>query len=84
MTIQHTPDQEQFVQSKVKAGHYQSAEEVIATALQLLKHHEESEAEWLESIRPAIDAAYEATEPAIDGSAFVTQIRQRLQTPKQS
>jgi antitoxin ParD1/3/4 len=83
MTIQLTPDQERFIQSKVQAGQYQSAEDVIATALRLLEDYDNSEAHWLESIRPAIDAAYESTEPAIDGSTFVNQLRQRLKTAKQ-
>ncbi len=84
MTIHLTPDQEQFIQSRVQTGQYQSAEEVLATALQLLQDHETTQADWLENIRPAIDEAYAATEPAIDGPTFINQLRHRLQVAKQS
>jgi antitoxin ParD1/3/4 len=83
MPIQLTADQEAIIQRKIQAGQYQSPEAVIEAALQLLNDYESNEAEWIESIRPKIDAAYENTDPAIDGSTFINQLRQRLQSQHQ-
>lgn len=47
MTIQLTPDQETFVQSQVKTGQYQSVEEVLSTALRLLREN---------NLTPVLDA----------------------------
>jgi antitoxin ParD1/3/4 len=80
MPIQLTPDQEAIIQSKIQAGQYQSPEAVIAAALQLLNDYESNEADWIESIRPKIDAAYENLSPPVDGSTFIDQLRQRLQS----
>ncbi len=40
MPIQLTPDQEQFIQTKIQAGQYQTAEEIVATALLLLAEYD--------------------------------------------
>jgi antitoxin ParD1/3/4 len=79
MSIQLTPAQEHIVHSKLQTGQYESAEEVLEIALQLLGEYESGEAGWLESIRGKIDEAYESTEPSVDGSTFVNQLRQRFQ-----
>jgi antitoxin ParD1/3/4 len=65
MPIQLTPAQEAIIQSKLQTGQYQSPEAVIEAALQLLNDYESSEAEWIESIRPKIDAAYENTDSPV-------------------
>jgi antitoxin ParD1/3/4 len=78
MTIQLTDAQEQIIHSKLQTGQYKSAEEVLEVAFCLLNEYELGEVDWLESVRDKIDAAYESTEPAIDGSTFVNQLRQSL------
>ncbi len=40
MTVNLTPEQEQFVQSELQAGHFRTAEEVIAEALLALREKE--------------------------------------------
>jgi antitoxin ParD1/3/4 len=82
MTIQLTPDHEQIVQAKLQSGQYKNAEEVLSMALKLLEAHEAGEAEWLESIRPKINAAYANTEPPVELSTAISQIRQRLHASK--
>lgn len=83
MTIQLTPEQEELIALRMQTGEYQSIEDVLAEAFQLLRDcHDDGEAEWIEQIRPAIDAAYETTQPAIDGSTFINQLRQRLQASR--
>ena len=70
------------LQQKVKTGKYQSPQEVIDFALQLLDEYEQiTDAEWREDIRQKIDKAIFASEnhPLIDGETFVTEIIHRFQ-----
>jgi antitoxin ParD1/3/4 len=82
MNIHLTPQQEHLVQQQVETGKYQSPEEVIDFALQLLDEYEQTDAEWREDIRQKIDEAILISEnhPLIDGETFVTEIISRFQT----
>jgi antitoxin ParD1/3/4 len=44
MNVSLTPELEQFVQTKVQSGRYNSASEVVREALRLLEEHEKSRA----------------------------------------
>jgi len=80
MSISLTPDQERFVQTKLQAGKYRSAEEILEIALRLLDEYDRSEAEWVENIRVKIDAAIETSNHTapIDGETFVNGILERF------
>jgi antitoxin ParD1/3/4 len=80
MSIQLTPALEQLIHSKVQTGQYKSAEEVLETAMKLLNAYDLGEADWLTSVRSKIDEAYETTEAPVDGSTFINQLRQRIQS----
>jgi antitoxin ParD1/3/4 len=84
MSISLTPDQERFVQSKLQAGKYDSAEEVLEIALRLLEEFDRAEAEWVEAVRGKIDAAIAASEHTapVDGETFVNGILDRFQQAK--
>jgi Arc/MetJ-type ribon-helix-helix transcriptional regulator len=41
MQINLTPDQEKIIQEELKSGHFRTAEEVIAVALQVLRDKEQ-------------------------------------------
>jgi antitoxin ParD1/3/4 len=86
MSISLTPDQERFVQSKLQAGKYDSAEEVLEIALRLLEEFDRSEAAWVEDVRGKIDAAIAASEQTdpVDGETFVNGILDRFQQAKQA
>jgi antitoxin ParD1/3/4 len=81
MSISLTPDQEQLIQTKLQAGKYRSAEEILETALRLLDEHDRADAHWVETVRDKIDAAIATSEhtPPIDGESFVSQILERFQ-----
>ncbi|NEO88627.1 MAG: transcriptional regulator [Spirulina sp. SIO3F2] len=85
MSTSVTPDQERFIQTKLKTGKYRSAEEVLEIALRLLDEYDRSEAEWVEDIRAKIDAAIEASEHTapVDGETFVNGILERFKQAKQ-
>jgi antitoxin ParD1/3/4 len=63
-----------------------TAEEVLAVALQLLDEYERSESEWVEDVWTKIDAAIDTSEhtPPVDGETFVNSILERFQQAKQS
>ncbi len=81
MSISLTPNQERFIQTKLEAGKYHSAEEILEIALRLLDEYDRSEAEWVEDVRAKIDAAIEASShtPPIDGETFINGILERFQ-----
>ncbi|MGD1931748.1 MAG: type II toxin-antitoxin system ParD family antitoxin [Leptolyngbyaceae cyanobacterium] len=95
MSISLTPDQEHFIQTRLQAGKYRSAEEVLAIARRLLEEydgssglvfHHHSEAEWVEDVRAKIDSAVAASEHTalVDGKTFLNSILERFQKAKQS
>lgn len=86
MSINLTPEQENFIQSKIQAGKYQSTQEVLEIALRLLDEYERAEAEWNEDVREKIEAALVASEhtPPLDGEAFVNQILDRFDKASQA
>ncbi len=47
MNVSLTPELEQFVQTKVESGRYNSASEVVREALRLLEDHEQARATQL-------------------------------------
>jgi antitoxin ParD1/3/4 len=84
--IQLTPNQERFIQEKLKAGKYHSAEEVVEIALQLLDEYEQAESAWAREVRAKVEAAIEASEQThlVDGETFVNGILERFQQAKSS
>ncbi|MEH1794773.1 MULTISPECIES: ribbon-helix-helix domain-containing protein [unclassified Nostoc] len=86
MSISLTPDQERFIQTKLQAGKYRSAEEALEIALRLLDEYDRADAEWVEDVREKIDAAILASDqtPSIDGETFVNQILKRFQQRHQA
>ncbi|NES17858.1 MAG: transcriptional regulator, partial [Symploca sp. SIO3E6] len=87
-SITLTKTQEQFIQAKLRTGKYRSAEEVLEVALRLLDEYdftehtvdEQTDSEWLSSVRAKIDAAVAASghTPPIDGETFIAGILERL------
>jgi antitoxin ParD1/3/4 len=80
MSISLTPNQERFIQTKLQAGKYRSAEEIIEIALRLLDEYDRADGEWVEEVREKIDAAISTSDrtPPIDGETFVNQILERF------
>ncbi len=80
MSISLTPNQERFIQTKLQAGKYRSAEEVLEVALRLLDEYDRAESEWVQNVRVKIDTAIEASNHTalIDGETFVNGILERF------
>ncbi|MCY7408453.1 MAG: type II toxin-antitoxin system ParD family antitoxin [Alkalinema sp. CAN_BIN05] len=81
-----SPDQEQFIQTKLQAGKYRSAQEILEIAFRLLDEYDRSDAEWIADTRLKVDEAIEGSKhtPPIDGETFVNQMLERLHQAKQA
>ncbi len=86
MSISLTPSQESFIQTKLQAGKYGSAEELLEIALRLLDEYDRAEAEWVEDVREKIEAAIAASDqsPPMDGETFINQVLERFQQVRQA
>jgi antitoxin ParD1/3/4 len=81
LNVSLTPQLEQFVRETVNSGRYQSASEVVRTALRLLEEQERQRQSTLDWLRQEIDRGLQsgAAEPA--SPTFWNRLRQNLQTP---
>jgi antitoxin ParD1/3/4 len=72
MNVQLTPELEEMVDHKVKAGQYGSASAVVQEALALLERRDQAR----EDIRQKIEAGLESLRQGkgIDGEAFMAQM----------
>jgi antitoxin ParD1/3/4 len=86
MSISLTPNQEQFIKTKLQAGKYNSAQEIIEIALRLLDEYDRADSEWSKQVGIKIDEAISASDrtPPIDGETFVNGILERFQQIRQA
>jgi antitoxin ParD1/3/4 len=79
MHISLTPEQERFVEEKLKSGGFESASEVIGSALAMWKSQEELTAEDVEGLRAQIliglEQARRGESTSLDMNAIKEQAR---------
>jgi antitoxin ParD1/3/4 len=78
MNVSLTPELEQFVQSRLASGRYQTASEVVREGLRLLEEREEARATALSEIRAKIRRGIEQAdqEELLDGDTVFEEIGQ--------
>jgi antitoxin ParD1/3/4 len=78
LNVSLTPELEQFVQSRVASGLYQTASEVIREGLRLLEERERARDIALEELRAKIRRGAEQADRGelLDGEAVFEEIRQ--------
>ena len=78
MNVSLTPELEQFVQSRVASGLYQTASEVVREGLRLLEERERARETALEELRAKIRRGIEQADRGelLDGDAVLEEIRQ--------
>ena len=78
MNVSLTPELQQFVQSRLASGRYQTASEVVREGLRLLEEREEARATALNEIRAKIRRGIEQAdqEELLDGDTVFEEIGQ--------
>jgi putative addiction module CopG family antidote len=81
MEITLSPELQEFIERKVQAGSFASADAVIAGALQVLKEEDELPADSIEYLRPEINIGMEQSRrgesTALDMDAIRQKVRER-------
>ena len=60
--ISLTPELDQFIDSRVESGLYESASEVVREGLRMLRHREELRQKQLERVRAKIEKGWQESE----------------------
>ena len=76
MNVQLTQELEQFVQTKIESGRYNSADEVLQEALLIMVEKEEMRAAQLQQLRRKIDMGLAQAEAGdcVDGELFMQRL----------
>lgn len=84
MKITLKPDQEALIHSKLQSGKYQSVDDVIQAALDLLDEQDKAYEDWIIETRAKVDEGIASLEQGegIDGETFVNQLLARLKLAK--
>lgn len=84
MNITLNPDQEAFIRSKLQGGHYQTVNDVIQAALDLLDKQDKAYEDWIIETRAKVDEGIASLErgEGIDGETFVNQLLSKLKLAK--
>ena len=89
MNVSLTPELEQFVESRVASGRYQTASEVIREGLRLLEAREQTREAALEELRTQLRRGVEQADPGelLDGDTAFEEMRKlssrrRMETSK--
>ena len=79
MNITLKPDQEAFIRAKLQSGHYQTVDDVIQAALELLDEQDKADEQWVIETRAKVDEGIASLErgEGIDGETFVNQLLSR-------
>ena len=78
MNVSLTPELEEFVQSRVASGRYQTASEVIREGLRLLEEREQVREAALRELRSKLRRGIDQADRGefVDGGAVFNEIRQ--------
>lgn len=85
MTISLSPEQEKFIQDKLKSGKYKTAAEVIADAFQALEERDKTYEQWVTETREkvAVGLAEFDRGEGIDGELVVERLREKFRQARE-
>ena len=80
MNISLQPEQEQFIQAKLKTGKYENAEQIIVEAFKLLEQRDQHYETWLQETREKLKVGIEQLErgEGIDGETVINKLREKF------
>lgn len=86
MNVTLKSEQAELIQQQINSGKYQTPEEVIAEALQLLDRRDREYENWVEETRQKVDIAIEELRQGegIDGELVIAQLKDKLKQARQS
>lgn len=76
MNVSLTPELDRFVASKVEAGEYATASEVVRDALRILKSHHDAHQAKLDLLRSEVQKGIQS--PKLDGPETMRRLREEL------
>jgi antitoxin ParD1/3/4 len=85
MNITLNNEQVELIQAKINSGKYQTIEQVINEALQLLEQRDREDQKWVQETRKKVDEAIEELRrgEGIDGELVIAQLQEKLQRSRQ-
>lgn len=86
MNITLKPEQEALIHSKLQSGYYQTVDDVIQAALELLDEQDKADEQWVIETRAKVDEGIASLErgEGIDGETFVNQLLLKLKLAKEA
>ncbi len=86
MNITLKPEQEALIHAKLQSGKYQTVDDVIQAALDLLDEQDKAYEEWVIETRAKVDEGTASLErgEGIDGETFVNQLLSKLKLAKEA
>ena len=86
MNITLKPEQEALIHAKVKSGQYQTVDDVIQAALDLLDEQDKADEQWLIETRAKVEEGIASLErgEGIDGETFINQLLSKLKLAKEA
>ena len=86
MSITLNTAQEKIVAELIATGSFNTADEVLQTALQLLERERESYRWWLATTREQVKEGIESLDrgEGVDGETVVNELLAKLQQPKEA
>lgn len=86
MNITLKPEQEALIHAKLQSGNYQTVDDVIQAALDLLDEQDKAYEEWVIETRAKVDEGTASLErgEGIDGETFVNQLLSKLKLAKEA
>ena len=86
MNIILKPEQEALIRAKLQSGQYQTIDDVIQAALDLLDKQDKAYEEWVIETRAKVDEGIASLErgEGIDSETFVNQLLSKLKLAKEA
>jgi antitoxin ParD1/3/4 len=80
MTVTLTRDQEEFIANELRSGHYQSADDIVAQGLGMLRAQEEFIRSHAAELREKIAVGLEQAQRGdlVDGGTAIRHLREKL------